>query len=69
MKAYRTNHRPISAYRRYAASRIVTVFAAAMCLAQAVSAQHFHAPDDVDQTCVLCRLRAVRADADDVLQQ
>jgi hypothetical protein len=33
----------------------VFVFTAAMCFAQAVSAEHFHAPDDIDQTCVVCR--------------
>lgn len=54
MQAYHTSHRPIGD-RRYVALRVVFVFAAAMCLAQAVSEQHFHATDDIDQTCVICR--------------
>jgi len=54
VQTYRTSHRPIGD-RRYAAPRVVFVFVAAMCFAQAVSAEHFHATDDVDQTCVICR--------------
>lgn len=26
-----------------------------MCFAQAVSTEHFHATDDIEQTCVVCR--------------
>ena len=52
---YRTSHRPIGAYRRFGAPRFAFVFAAAMCFAQAVTAQHIHATDDIDQICVICR--------------
>jgi len=55
MQAYRTPPRPIRAYRSNAARRVVFVFTAAICFAQAVSAEHFHAMDDIDQTCVICR--------------
>jgi hypothetical protein len=63
MQACRTQHRPIGIYRRYAASRVAVIFVAAMCFAQVVSAQHFHAQDDIDQTCVICRF----SDTQDVL--
>ena len=63
MQAYRTNHRPIDVYRRYAASRITFVFIAAMCFAQVAPAQHIHALDDIDQTCVTCRF----SDTEDIL--
>ena len=54
VQTYHTSHRPIGD-RRYAALRVVFVFAAAMCFVQAVSAQHFHATDEIDQSCVICR--------------
>ena len=63
MQAYRTNHRPTNVYRRYAASRAAFLFVAAMCFAQVVSAQHIHALDDIDQTCVICRF----SDTEDIL--
>ncbi len=63
MQVYRTNHRPIDVYRRYAASRVALVFVAAMCFAQVASVQHIHALDDIDQTCVTCRF----SDSEDIL--
>ena len=63
MQAYLTDHRPINVYRRYAASRVVIVFVAAMCFAQVVPAQHIHALDDIDQPCVMCRF----SDTEDIL--
>ena len=55
MQAYHTNHRPMGACRRYAASRVAIVFLAAMCFAQIAPTQHIHALDDIDQSCVICR--------------
>jgi hypothetical protein len=55
MQAYHTNHRPVSAFRRYATSRVAIIFLAAMCFAQIAPTQHIHALDDIDQSCLICR--------------
>jgi len=63
LKIGRPNRRPVGVYRRYAVSRIAFVFVAAVSFAQVGAAQHIHALDDIDQTCVICRF----SDTEDVL--
>lgn len=63
LKIGRPNRRPVGVYRRYAVSRIAFVFVTAVSFAQVGAAQHIHALDDIDQTCVICRF----SDTEDVL--
>jgi hypothetical protein len=56
MKARPASHRPTGDYRRNTPLRIVCLLFAAMCFTQVVSTQHIHALDDIDQTCLNCRL-------------
>lgn len=63
LKIGRPNRRPVGVHRCYAVSRIAFVFVAAVSFAQVGAAQHIHALDDIDQTCVICRF----SDTEDVL--
>ena len=63
MQVNHPNNRPLAICRRYAASQAAVIFVAALCFAQIGPEQHFHALDDVDPSCIICRF----SDTQDVL--
>jgi len=65
MHACNSNHRPVGFISRDTSLRIIVIviFIATLCFTQVASAQHFHAPSDIDQACVICRF----TDTEDIL--